>query len=69
MQMQLLWQGLRNLKNMSIATKAIHGGVSKEKGYGSLSMPIYQTSFENVHQGVARFRRVIGAADADLGER
>ena len=29
-----------DIKNMSIATKAIHGGVSKEKGYGSLSMPI-----------------------------
>ena len=42
---------MEDMKNMSVATKAIHGGVSKEKGYGSLSMPIYQTStfvFETV---------------------
>ena len=47
-----------DIKNMSIATKAIHGGVSKEKGYGSLSMPIYQTStfvFETAEQGGRRF--------------
>ena len=46
------------MKNMSVATKAIHGGVSKEKGYGSLSMPIYQTStfvFETAEQGGRRF--------------
>ena len=47
-----------DMKNMSVATKAIHGGVSKEKGYGSLSMPIYQTStfiFETAEQGGRRF--------------
>ena len=41
----------------------------KRLGFNATMMPIYQTSFENVHQGIARFRRVIGAADADLGER
>ncbi|MBQ9179353.1 MAG: methionine gamma-lyase [Firmicutes bacterium] len=49
---------MEDVKNMSIATKAIHGGVSKEKGYGSLSMPIYQTStfvFETAEQGGRRF--------------
>ena len=49
---------MEDLKNMSVATKAIHGGVSKEKGYGSLSMPIYQTStfiFETAEQGGRRF--------------
>ena len=29
-------------KDMSISMKAIHGGVSKEKGYNALTMPIYQ---------------------------
>lgn len=49
---------MEDMKNMSVATKAIHGGVSKEKGYGSLSMPIYQTStfvFETAEQGGRRF--------------
>lgn len=49
---------MNDMKNMSVATKAIHGGVSKEKGYGSLSMPIYQTStfvFETAEQGGRRF--------------
>ena len=49
---------MNDIKNMSVATKAIHGGVSKEKGYGSLSMPIYQTStfvFDTAEQGGRRF--------------
>ncbi|MCR5345034.1 MAG: methionine gamma-lyase, partial [Lachnospiraceae bacterium] len=40
--------------NGGFATTAIHAGVTKEKGYRSLAMPIYQTStfyFENCEQG------------------
>ena len=41
-------------KDMSISMKAIHGGVSKEKGYNALTMPIYQTStfyFNSAEEG------------------
>lgn len=44
--------------NSGFGTKAIHGGNVKDKQYGSLSMPIYQTStffFENCEQGGRRF--------------
>ncbi|MCR5374569.1 MAG: methionine gamma-lyase [Lachnospiraceae bacterium] len=40
--------------NGGFATTAIHAGVTREKGYRSLAMPIYQTStfyFENCEQG------------------
>lgn len=40
--------------NGGFATTAIHAGVTKEKGYRSLAMPIYQTStfyFDNCEQG------------------
>ncbi|NLK37180.1 MAG: methionine gamma-lyase [Epulopiscium sp.] len=44
--------------NMGFGTKAIHAGNVKDSLYGSLSMPIYQTStyiFENCAQGGNRF--------------
>lgn len=42
----------------------------KRLGFNASMMPVYQTSRNgSVHQSIARFRRVIGAADADLGER
>lgn len=34
---------MKDLKNKGIGTKAIHGGVIKNK-YGALATPIYQTS-------------------------
>jgi len=40
--------------NGGFATTAIHAGVTREKGYRSLAMPIYQTStfyFDNCEQG------------------
>lgn len=46
-----------NLKNKGFNTKAIHGGVFKDQ-FGSLGVPIYQTStfiFENAEQGGRRF--------------
>lgn len=48
---------MKNLKNKGIGTKAIHGGVIKNK-YGALATPIYQTStfvFKNVEEGAKRF--------------
>ncbi len=45
-------------KNCGFGTKAIHGGNVKDKQYGALTMPIYQTStfyFENCEQGGHRF--------------
>lgn len=45
-------------KNSGFGTKAIHSGNVKDKQYGSLTMPIYQTStfvFENCEQGGRRF--------------
>lgn len=45
-------------KNCGFGTKAIHGGNVRDKQYGSLTMPIYQTStfyFENCEQGGHRF--------------
>lgn len=33
-----------DIKDMSMSTKAIHGGITREKGYNALTMPIYQTS-------------------------
>ena len=47
-----------NLENKGWGTKAIHGGKVKDTQYGSLAMPIYQTStfvFDNCAQGAARF--------------
>ena len=46
------------LKNAGRGTKAIHGGNIRDKQYGSLTMPIYQTStffFEDCEQGGRRF--------------
>lgn len=48
---------MKDLKNKGIGTKAIHGGVIKNK-YGALATPIYQTStfvFKNVEEGAKRF--------------
>ena len=45
---------MHDLKDKSVASKAIHGGVTREKGYNSLSMPIYQTStfyFDSAEKG------------------
>ena len=45
-------------KNSGFGTKAIHGGNVRDKQYGALTMPIYQTStfyFENCEQGGRRF--------------
>jgi methionine-gamma-lyase len=45
---------MEDVNMMSVATKAIHGGVTKEKGYNALTMPIYQTStfkFDSAEQG------------------
>ena len=45
---------LKMAHNGGFATTAIHAGVTREKGYRSLAMPIYQTStfyFENCEQG------------------
>jgi len=45
-------------KNKGFATQAIHGGNIRDKQYGALTMPIYQTStysFENCEQGGNRF--------------
>lgn len=44
--------------NSGFATKTIHGGNMRDKQYGSLTMPIYQSStffFENCEQGGNRF--------------
>ena len=44
--------------NKGFATQAIHGGNVRDKQYGALTMPIYQTStysFENCAQGGNRF--------------
>lgn len=48
---------MKDLKNKGIGTKAIHGGVIKNK-YGALATPIYQTStfvFKNIEEGAKRF--------------
>ena len=48
---------MKDLKNKGIGTKAINGGVIKNK-YGALATPIYQTStfvFKNVEEGAKRF--------------
>lgn len=48
---------MESLKDKGIGTKAIHGGVIKNK-YGALATPIYQTStfvFDNVEEGAKRF--------------
>lgn len=45
-------------KNMGIGTKAIHAGNVKDKQYGALTMPIYQTStfyFNSCEEGGRRF--------------
>lgn len=45
-------------KNVGFGTKAIHAGNVKDKQYGSLTMPIYQTStfaFDTCEQGGRRF--------------
>lgn len=45
-------------KNCGFGTKAIHAGNVKDKVYGALTMPIYQTStffFDNCEQGGKRF--------------
>lgn len=45
---------LKMAHNGGFATTAIHAGVTREKGYRSLAMPIYQTStfyFDNCEQG------------------
>ena len=45
-------------KNAGFGTKAIHAGNRKDSQYGSLTMPIYQTStffFEDCEQGGRRF--------------
>lgn len=45
-------------KKMGMGTKAIHAGNVKDKAYGALTMPIYQTStyvFDNCAQGGNRF--------------
>jgi len=47
-----------NYQNSGFATKAIHAGNVKDKQYGALTMPIYQTStfvFDNCEQGGSRF--------------
>ncbi|MDD3394848.1 MAG: PLP-dependent transferase, partial [Anaerotignum sp.] len=44
--------------NGGFGTKAIHAGNIRDKQYGSLTMPIYQTStffFEDCEQGGRRF--------------
>lgn len=45
---------IMDYKDMSVSMKAIHGGVTKEKGYNALTMPIYQTStfyFNSAEEG------------------
>ncbi len=46
------------LKNVGFGTKSIHAGNVRDKQYGALTMPIYQTStfvFDNCEQGGRRF--------------
>ena len=46
------------LKNAGFGTRAVHAGNIRDTQYGSLTMPIYQTStfyFENCEQGGRRF--------------
>ena len=45
-------------KNMGIGTRAIHAGIIKDKQYGSLTMPVYQSStfyFKSCEEGGRRF--------------
>ena len=47
-----------DLKDKKFATKAIHGGYHKDKQYGALATPIYQTStfvFDSAEQGGRKF--------------
>ncbi|GAA0731536.1 methionine gamma-lyase [Clostridium oceanicum] len=49
---------MKNIDKMGFATKSIHGGSIKDKQYGSLATPIYQTStfiFDSAEQGGKRF--------------
>lgn len=48
----------KQIQNMGLATQAIHGGHVKDKQYGSLATPIFQTStfiFDSAEQGGRRF--------------
>ena len=47
-----------NYETCGFGTRAIHAGHAKDKQYGALSTPIYQTStfvFDNCEQGGRRF--------------
>ena len=49
---------MENMNQAGFGTKAIHAGNRKDKVYGALTMPIYQTStfyFDSCEQGGRRF--------------